>query len=210
MMPRKDIPVGTRFGHLVVVGKAQPIKHRSASVVRCDCGTVKTLVNCALTSWVHTSCGCMVGKNLVTHGESKSRLFKIWANMIERCSRNRSRYRNYYGRGIRVCDEWRSDFKAFRDWARTNGYSDSLSIDRIDVNGNYEPSNCRWIPMREQMRNRTTNVRLTAFGQTLTVAEWARKIGINEGTLRTRLSRLHWSPEKALSTTTNKRKKQCI
>ncbi|MBO5939647.1 MAG: hypothetical protein J6R18_00430 [Kiritimatiellae bacterium] len=130
--------------------------------------------------------------------------------MVERCTQNRERYKHYHGKGIRVCDEWRHDFTAFRDWALKNGYSDKLSIDRIDVNGNYEPSNCRWVTLRQQMNNRTTSVRITAFGETLTIAEWVRKTGINEGTLRTRLYRLHWTPEKALSTTTNKRKKQCI
>ena len=208
MMPRKSIPEGTRFGHLVVIGVAPLIGHRSASFVRCDCGKIKVVPNCALLNWGQKSCGCTTGGK--THGESKTRLYDVWSNMVERCTRNRERYKHYHGKGIRVCDEWRHDFTAFRDWALKNGYSDKLSIDRIDVNGNYEPSNCRWVTLRQQMNNRTTSVRITAFGETLTIAEWVRKTGINEGTLRTRLYRLHWTPEKALSTTTKQRKAQCV
>ena len=201
MTQRRTIPNGTRFGRLTVIGVGEPKGYRSTSIVKCDCGKVKTVTNYSLTCCHVKSCGCEKGANLKTHGESKTRLFKIWANMIERCTTDKPRYRHYYGKGIRVCDEWLHDFKAFRSWSIGNGYADDLSIDRIDPNGNYDPSNCRWVSMRQQMNNRTTSVFLSAFGERHTISEWARITGINEGTIRSRIAKYHWTPEKALTKT---------
>ena len=196
---RKTIPVGSRFGHLVVIGEGAPDGVRSTSIVKCDCGNIKKIKNTELLNKGRISCGCAKGDNLKTHGQSKTRLFKIWANMIERCYTDRPRYKHYFHKGIRVCDEWRNSFVEFRKWSLAHGYADNLSIDRIDPNGNYEPSNCRWITMADQMNNRTTSVFLTAFGETHTISEWSRITGIREGTIRSRISRSRWSAEKALS-----------
>lgn len=200
MTRRKTISVGRRFGHLVVIGVGIQNGVRSTSIVKCDCGKTATVENVALLNYGRISCGCAQGSNFRTHGQSKTRVFKIWANMIQRCYTDRPRYKHYFGKGIRVCDEWKNSFEKFREWALSHGYSDNLSIDRIDPNGNYEPSNCRWIAMRDQMNNRTTNVFLTAFGETHTISEWSRITGISEGTLRSRISRCRWNAEKALST----------
>ena len=100
--------------------------------------------------------------------------------MKYRCSCNRSEYENYAGRGIRVCEEWRNSFARFREWAVSHGYSDNLSIDRIDPNGNYEPSNCRWISMSEQQRNKRNNRKILVDGLNLCVSEWADRLGVSK------------------------------
>lgn len=118
----------------------------------------------------------------------KLRLYKIWTGMKRRCyDERRLEYKNYGGRGIEICQEWKNSFEAFRDWATENGYTDELTIDRIDVNGNYEPSNCRWVTLKEQANNMRTNTMVTYKGETKTLAQWAESFGINYHTLVTRL-----------------------
>lgn len=141
------------------------------------------------------------------HGCS-SRLYKCWAHMKERCYREAdSDYKNYGGRGIRVCDEWRNDYLAFKEWALANGYEPSLTIDRIDYNGNYEPSNCRWATWKEQSNNRRGLHYLTYNGETKTLTEWSEITGISFTTLYMRLTTYGWSVEKALSTRVRRREK---
>ena len=109
-------------------------------------------------------------------------------------------FNNYGGRGITVCDEWKNSFEAFRDWAIANGYQDDLTIDRIDVNGNYEPSNCRWATNKEQCNNTRKTVYLEYQGKRQSIKQWADELGINYNTLYSRLTTKKWSVEKALST----------
>ena len=107
-------------------------------------------------------------------------MYYIWRTMKQRCTNpNNYKYKNYGGRGIKVCDEWMADFKAFYDWAVTNGYREDLTIDRIDVDGNYEPSNCRWATYSEQANNRTTNRIITFNGEPMTMANFCRKHNLN-------------------------------
>ena len=121
--------------------------------------------------------------------------------MIQRCeNENIERYDIYGGRGIEVCKEWKEDFLNFYNWAINNGYKDNLSIDRIDVNGNYEPNNCRWATAKEQARNMRTNVNLTYNGETHCISEWAEITGIKASTIRYRIKIAGWSVEKALTT----------
>ncbi len=123
----------------------------------------------------------------VTHGLSKTRVYSIWCDMKKRCYNPKNkRYECYGGRGIRVCDEWLHDFVRFYEWSMANGYEETLSIDRKDVNGNYEPGNCRWVTMKEQERNRRDNVFITYKGETKTMAEWSEITGICYPTLKWR------------------------
>ena len=129
------------------------------------------------------------------HGESKSRLYRTWRGMKNRCSYpSAPDYKNYGGRGITVCDEWKDSFETFREWAISNGYDDSLTLDRINVNENYRPENCRWTTMKEQERNRSNNV----FFEGKTIPEWSELLGIKVPTLRARIRR-GWSISDALS-----------
>lgn len=132
------------------------------------------------------------------HGMKKSRLYNIWCNMKARCNNPNHTYYHCYGaKGISVCEEW-VDFASFSEWAIANGYSDTLTLDRIDPNLGYSPSNCRWVSMKTQENNRTNNKKITLNGVTHTVAEWADKIGVPYKTLYTRLFQLNWSIERAL------------
>ena len=120
---------------------------------------------------------------------SQYRLYRIWQMMRQRCNNeNAENYKYYGGRGICVCDEWENDFSLFALWSFANGYNDNLTIDRIESNGNYEPSNCRWISKKEQMNNRSSNTKYTYDGETHTLSEWADIYKINKETFYTRWS----------------------
>ena len=120
--------------------------------------------------------------------------------MKQRCSSDKPRYKAWHGRGIKVCPEWERSFLAFKTWAHVNGYKDDLTIDRIDVNGNYCPENCRWISKREQSWNKTNTRYFEYKGEKKCLAEWAAVKGVRLATLRNRIYGLGWSIEKALET----------
>ena len=155
----------------------------------------------------HTkSCGCYLSDNRSqnskknkTHGMTKTRLYVVWRGMKRRCYYPReSSFPHYGGRGITVCDEWNNSFEAFRDWAMANGYRDDLTLDRIDYNGNYEPSNCKWSTMEEQQNNKSNNIILTYNGQTHTAPEWSRITGIPVIAIYNRV-KYRWSTERILT-----------
>ena len=134
------------------------------------------------------------------YGSTKNRLYRIWANMKSRCYNPKaSRFEHYGGKGITICDEWYNRFQAFHDWAISHGYSDELSIDRIDVNGNYEPGNCRWEIPKTQSNNLSVNRKITFNGITRTLSEWATITGINRRTIAARIDLHGWSVERALT-----------
>lgn len=141
------------------------------------------------------------------HGLCKTRLYRIWANAKSRCGDKNNPLFKYYGEiGIKVCDEWLNDFQAFYDWSMANGYKHNLTIDRINYNGNYEPSNCRWVTMKAQARNRKSNRIIEFQGERKHIIDWAKVLGINAKTLYSRFDK-GWSVEKALTTPTRKRNK---
>jgi hypothetical protein len=151
---------GQTFGNLFVIGRI-PVDGRVMWECKCLlCGNIVKADSENLRHGLANPCECsrksQRGINSATykHGGCRTRLYNIWQGMLNRCRNpNIERYDCYGGRGIKVCDEW-YEFSPFQQWAIANGYADDLSIDRIDVDGNYEPSNCRWIPMREQAANR--------------------------------------------------------
>lgn len=147
--------IGQKFGRWTVLEYKGVNKHHNATwLCECVCGTKRTVRSGDLMSGRSKSCGCD-GTNHRTHGQSNTRLFRIWANMKTRCYLNtKPDYKYYGGRGITICDEWKNDFQVFYDWAMCHGYREDLTIDRINVNGNYEPSNCRWVDMKTQNKNK--------------------------------------------------------
>jgi len=143
---------------------------------------------------------------LYVHGGTGTRLHKIWLSMKERCNRVKHPwYHAYGGRGIKICEEW-DDFSKFRKWAMANGYSNELTIDRIDCNGNYEPNNCRWATMKEQQNNKRNNRIIEYKGEKYTLTQLAEKIGINKTTLKERLN-AGWSVDDAVERPVRKRTK---
>lgn len=140
---------------------------------------------------------------LKKHNMCETPLYYVWQAMKQRCYNcNNTRYKNYGGRGIKVCDEWVDNFEEFCNWALFSGYETDLTLDRIDVNGNYCPENCRWITNEEQQNNTTKNVFLEYNGQKLTISQWAKKLNLDRNTLNGRLKK-GWSIEKALITPVN-------
>lgn len=143
------------------------IKNRAYWLCECDCGNKKVICGSSLSSNAVRSCGCLqketASKANKKHGMAHSRLHYIWIAMKERCYNEKNNdYVIYGGRGICICDEWKNNFKSFYDWAVANGYDENaefgkLTIDRIDVNGNYEPSNCKFSTIKEQCNNKTNN-----------------------------------------------------
>lgn len=204
MTRRHDI-AGQRFGLLT----ADAFAYRGSGGhaywhCKCDCGGQKVVRYGHLKSGNVSSCGCANTRK--THGEARSRLYVIWTGIKQRCTNpNNIEFPRYGGRGITVCDEWSNSFEAFRDWALANGYSDELSIDRKENNGPYSPENCRWATPVEQSNNTRKNRNLTYNGETHSVSEWARILGVNQSTLNMRLNKYNWSVEDALTKGVRKR-----
>lgn len=188
----KDL-MGQKFGHLTVLGCTRKQSGKRAWSCICDCGKQTVVGTYELTSGLVKSCGA--GEHKVIHGKRNSRLYRIYNAMKQRCHNPTSQSYQWYGaKGISVCDEWRDDFQAFYDWAMANGYNPDAprgecSIDRIDVNGNYCPENCRWVTMQKQQFNKHTTRVFSYNGEQMTVAEFSKKYGIKEETLSTRLQR---------------------
>lgn len=209
---------GRRYGKLTVVRRADDRFDKKGNIrtvylCKCDCGNETITYASNLTSGHSKSCGCEQKENLkrigfqnmpdlrmdtTKHHKSNTRLYRIWRGMKERCNNpNSNAYSNYGGRGIKVCDEWKNDFEVFYSWAITNGYSDNLSIDRIDVNGNYEPSNCRWADTKTQCNNMRTNKYFTINSTTKTMKQWADTYDMDYGKVKERI-RIGWTIEEAL------------
>ena len=206
--------VGMKFGRLTVMDRESPKSKKAKGlwVCKCECGNVIKVNTSDLKSGNTTSCGCKRKETLrqlrTKHGESNTRLYNVWSDMKKRCYNTKNvDYKNYGGRGITVCDEW-MDFQNFYEWAIANGYDETAprgqcTIDRIDVDGCYEPENCRWVDRYIQMNNKRNNRILTYNGESHTLAEWCEIVNIPYKCLKSRLNKLHWSVEKTLTTPTS-------
>ena len=199
---------GQRFGRLTVIGRTDDyVSPKGHKLVRwlceCDCGNKSCVTTSSLKKGESKSCGCLnreiSRKRLLTHGDSEARLYHIWRRMKDRCNTETDKnYHHYGGRGISVCQEW-DDYVVFKEWALNSGYNEQLTIDRINVDGNYEPSNCRWVDWTVQANNKRNNHYITYKNKTQSMKDWSNELSIDYSTLRRRIGS-GWSPESAFNT----------
>lgn len=199
---------GQRFTRLTVISRAESRNGQVYWHCKCDCGNEKDVRASHLIDGSTKSCGCLNNELCSTiartykpgfkHGAKKERLYRVWKGIHSRCNNpNMPKYARYGGRGIRVCGEW-DEYLPFKKWALENGYADNLCIDRINNDGNYEPSNCRWVTSKQNSNN-TSRVHLfTVNGETHTLSEWSDISGIPA---RTIWARIHYGvePERVLN-----------
>lgn len=190
--------VGKKFGRLFIISHAYT-KRRSFFNCLCDCGKEKVLCGSDIKKGTK-SCGCLAKENMsrvsTTHGGSKEKLFNTWCSMKKRCYNPKHKsYKYYGGRGIIICDEWINSYEVFRCWSLANGYAEKLSIDRKNNDGNYEPSNCRWVTDKVQHNNTRANHPLTYNGVTKNVTQWAEELGVSDSAIFQRISK-GWSVDK--------------
>lgn len=207
-MRRIDL-TGRRFGKLTVEGLASADKGILVWNCVCDCGNITLVRGNNLRSGAVQSCGCLKHKQSHnrTHGESQSKLYRHWRSMIYRClSPKHKAYKWYGGRGITVCQEWQT-YEGFRAWVLCTRPDESYTVERIDVNGNYSPENCTWIPMNEQANNRTSCIMISHNNRTQNLTEWCNEYGLDYKLVHNRLFKLGWDFEKAISTPVDKTKR---
>lgn len=200
---------GRVFGRLTVIERAGSVRNNRAWICRCECGTTKTLLSPNLTLEIGgtKSCGCLRRDARKTHGYARihdtAPEYKIWVAIKDRTTKEHNKsYASYGGRGIDICERWRNSFQAFIDDVGRRPEK-SLTLDRIDNNGNYEPGNCRWATRKTQSSNRRVTLKLTWNNETLSIADWAAKTGMS---YRCLYSRIHkgWSTERAMTTPVGK------
>lgn len=187
------ININDKYGRLTVVEFIGVSKDRHKLwKCKCDCGNYTVVPTNSLTAGNTKSCGCLVReqKTTLTHGMRNTRLYRIWSSMKARCKyETHIEALNYHDRGITVCEEWNKNFESFAEWAKESGYNDRLTIDRIDVNGNYEPSNCRWVTQKEQCNNKRNNNIIIIDGVRHTVSEWSNIADVSRNTICNRIKR---------------------
>jgi len=210
MPPKVDL-TGLKFGRLTAIERCTtPKRHVSEWICRCDCGTMRSVSTDKLNSGNTKSCGCLqkdkARARLLTHGACKTAEYRIWKAMRERC--RFSPHPQYGGRGIDVCDRWFDSFEAFlADMGKRP--TDQHTLERIDCDGNYEPSNCKWATWIEQNNNKRGIRKVTLNGEADTIANWCRRLGINRDTVSNRIHNLGWSYEDALTKPVKSRLAPC-
>lgn len=208
------VHIGERYGRLTIEEYTGTNKwHSRLYRCRCDCGNESIVVGTDLKRGKTKSCGCYQRDRSrecnTIHGLEKHPLYKVWATMKDRCENPKNpKYRLYGKRGVKVCDAWH-DFKTFYDWAMENGYERGLTLDRIDVNGDYEPNNCRWATIKEQNNNKRDTIYLLAYGQMRTISEWSEITGIAYMTIYHRIRCGHIG-EQALAPVGTYRKRKVV
>lgn len=211
-MKLNDI-TGKKFGRLKVIKRMPNSKwNETRWLCQCDCGKQIVSTYGKLAYNHTTSCGCyskeLLIKNRTKHHLRKHKLYYIWSGAKQRCTNKKSKFfKDYGGRGIKVCEEWNNEengFLNFYNWAIENGYTENgdyrqYTLDRIDVNGNYEPDNCRWVSQKIQNNNRRSNRIIEYNGEKHTITEWCQIKNITRSTFYHRIAR-GWSLEKTLIT----------
>lgn len=200
-----------KFGMLTVIKQSEKKFANSRSILwdcSCECGNTTIVSGSNLKRGNTKSCGCVTKERIKninsSHNLSNTNLYKTWKGIKTRCYNTKiNHYERYGGRGIKVYEEWKNDFNSFYNWSMTNGYSDGLTIDRIDNNGNYGPNNCRWVDMKVQSNNTRTNRWVIYKEDTKTLAQWCEYLGLNNNMVSARLHR-GWSIEKTFETPVKK------
>lgn len=199
----KDI-LGVKFGRAIAMRQYSDDNKGTMIECLCDCGTIFSAHRYSLLSGNTLSCGCYHKEKSIEasfkHGMTGTRMHDIWSGLKSRCSlKTNYGYKNYGGRGISVCDEWLADdgFLSFYDWSINNGYAESLTIDRIDNSLGYTPENCRWVDMEVQCNNTRKNLHIEYKGESKTLAQWVKYLGIKYSKTYCRIYKLGWSVEKA-------------
>lgn len=191
---------GMRFNNFTVLRQSETKKYQNIGwACQCDCGTIKIMSGSELRQRKATGCRCNL--KMIRHYTSRTRLYRIHVDMIRRCTQPQNKSYKYYGaRGIKVCNEWLGNegYIRFRDWALKNGYKDNLTIDRINVDSDYSPQNCRWVTTKVQNNNTRANKLLSLGEETHNVAEWAEILGIKRETIGSRLMR-GWDDKSTLT-----------
>lgn len=208
---QKENLINKRFGRLVVVEELPKQKRNAFWKCKCDCGNYSSCTSGNLKSGKILSCGCLKLQKLLerstTHNQRHTHLYEVWKGIRQRCNNPKhSSYHNYGGRGITICDEWHKSFQAFYDWSYANGYSPEkqkdektkLTIDRINNDGNYEPSNCRWVDRKTQASNMRTTKNITINGETHCLSDWYKILKTTSQTYYKRI-KLGMTPEQALT-----------
>lgn len=207
-MPRLRDLTGQRFGRLTVIKRYGKNGNGSATwTCLCDCGNTKVVSGHDLVEGHTISCGCS-RRDPRKHGMAKTRLYRIWSHMKNRCQNpNNHAYSNYGGRGIEVCKEWSDSFVCFKEWADSHGYEEELTIERVDIDKGYCPDNCTWITKSKQAQNRRRCIFVTIDGKTLNLQQWCNELGIDYKLVHNRIHKLGWEPVKALTTPVDKSKR---
>lgn len=199
---RLKIKKGDRYGRYTIIHEVEQRSKKRYFLCRCDCGSEREVRLVALRAGEIKSCGCLRDEQNrvanLSHGGWGTRLYSIWHGMKQRCLNPEiDTYKHYGGRGIKICKDWMG-FEKFRSWALSNGYEDDLTIERIDNNGNYEPSNCSWISQSEQMNNTRNTKLITYEGKTQNIMGWSKELGLNYRKIQRRIAS-GWSPDRAFT-----------
>jgi hypothetical protein len=193
---------GCRFGRLTVIREGHNEGVRRWILCKCDCGIIKEIPIRSLLTGSCISCGCYHSEIMRKHGQSKSSLYNTYRSMLKRCyNTNHKSYKNYGGRGIFVCGEWRKSFVAFYEWAINNGYCKNLTLDRADNNRDYSPNNCRWVDLITQANNRRDNVWYDFDDRKMTLAQICRSYGIADKRrlVKQRIQKYGWNLMEAIN-----------
>ena len=208
-MGKETNEIGNKYGRLTIIKQTEDKRYYECL---CECGNHKVARLWNLKSGDTKSCGCYLKEIRKTlnrkHGMKGTKIYRTWQSMKRRCYNiNDNNYKHYGKRKIVVCDEWKNDFMSFYNWAMTNGYDDSLTLDRIDVDGNYEPNNCRWVDQKTQQNNKRNNCYIEYKGMKKTLSEWADYYNLSYRCVKGR-HLLGWDIKRIVETPIKKRKKE--